>query len=224
MNWQRIVRNQLGSKRSPCPEWVVRELALHLEDAYEHARARGESHANALQIAMQEVPDWHVLAADLHRTTTEEDFMNNRTKTIWLPALVNFAFASLFLLMLTRLSLQPNYLVRLSSGLAPWLYGAWLVSQVLSGGLGAGLSRWIGGSFRVRLLAAEFPAMVLFCVWAFVIPLSALIEHNRFVFRHPLYYSMAVFVWVVPPAMALLVGAAPFLISPRPQAATGLSA
>ena len=161
MNWQRIVREHLPSNRLHCPDWVIRELASHLEDIYDRARAEGISCTDALQLAMQEVADWHVLATDIDRTTTEENLMNTRTKTLWLPALANLALASLFLLMLTRASLQPHNLVRLGSGLAPWLYGGWLISQVFSGAVGAGLSRWAGGTSRVRIVAAGFPAIVV---------------------------------------------------------------
>ena len=126
--------------------------------------------------------------------------------------------------MLTRASLQPHNLVRLSSGLAPWLYGGWLVSQVFSGAVGAGLSRWAGGTSRVRVVAAGFPAIVLFFAWALVIPISVLAEHNQFVFHHPLYYALGGFVWVIPPATALLLGAAPFLKSVRTGSDMGLTA
>jgi len=136
--------------------------------------------------------------------------MNHRTKTIWLPGLASFALASLFLLGLTRTGLEQPNLVRLAS-LAPWFYGIWLASQIFSGALGACLSRRAGGTLTARIVAATFPAIVLFSLWAVVIPVSAFAQHNQFVLRNPLSFAFGIFVWVVPPAFALLLGAAPFL-------------
>jgi len=137
--------------------------------------------------------------------------MNHRTKTLWLPALASFTAASLFLLVLTQISLQPQFLVRLHSGLGLSFYLGWLVAQALFGALGAFLSRRAGGTRTARIVAGEFPALVMFGVWALVIPASAFAEHNTFVLQHPLYYALGIFPWVVLPGIALLLGATPFL-------------
>jgi len=56
----------------------------------------------------------------------------------------------------------------------------------------------------------------MFGLWAFWIPVSAILEHNAFVLRHPLNYALGIFIWVLPPAIALFAGAAPFLRDPAP--------
>lgn len=145
--------------------------------------------------------------------------MNRRTSTLWLPALASFGSASLFLLALTLISRQPSYLVRLQAGLAFWFYVAWLLTQVLSGALGAFLSGRAGGTSTARMAAAAFPAIVMLGLWAFVIPVSALAEHNTYVTQHPVRYALGIFVWVLPPAFALLLGATPFLKEQKPQQA-----
>jgi len=210
-DWREVVRQRIRLTKIPAGrgDQITSELAGHLEDAYNDGRARGLSHDAALRFALQEVENWRVLAADIRRAM-ENDLMNNRTKTVWLPALASFALASLCLLALTRTSFEQHNLVRLA-GLAPWIYGIWLASQILCGALGAGLSRRAGGTLTTRVVAATFPAIVLFCLWAVVIPLGAFAQHNRFVLRHPLSYALGIFVWVVPPGFALLLGAAPFL-------------
>jgi len=210
-DWRELVlqRVRLTKLSAGQRDQIISELAAHLEDVYRDGRARGMSHDAALQFALQEIEDRRVLAADIHRAL-EANFMNTRTKTIWLPALASFALASLFLLGLTRTGFEQSNLVRLAS-LAPWFYGMWLASQIFSGALGAGLSRRAGGTLTARIVAATFPAMVLFCLWAVVIPVSAFAQHNQFVLRHPLSYALGIFVWVVPPGFALLLGAAPFL-------------
>lgn len=142
--------------------------------------------------------------------------MNTRTRTVWIPGLASFALASLFLLALTRTGSEQHNLVRLA-GLAPWFYWFWLASQIFSGALGAALSRRAGGTLMARIVAATFPAMVLFCLWTLIIPISAFAQHNQFVLRHPLNYALGIFVWVVVPGFALLLGAAPFLRQGEPE-------
>jgi len=215
-DWRDRVREHLRSCGLPpaSREEVISELAAHLEEAYEIARAQGLTEPEAIQLALQEAGDWNVLSKKIYRAAKEQP-MNHRTKSLWLPALASFAAASLFLLVLTQISMQPQFLVRLNSGLGRSLYIEWLCAQLLFGALGAFLSRRAGGTCTARVVAATFPAIVLFGLWAFWIPVSALLEHNAFVLRHPLYYALGVFVWVVPPGIALLLGAAPFLRQPN---------
>lgn len=217
-DWKKLVREHMESNRRPlesCEE-VVSELGAHLEEAYENARAAGLTETEALKRALQEVGDWRVLAKNISRATRQEEkLMNHRTKSLWLPALTSLAAASLFLLVLTRISLQPQNLVRLNSGLGRSFYLGWLCAQVWFGALGAFLSRRAGGTRTARVVAGTFPAIVLFALWALVIPASAIVERNLFVLHHRFYYALGIFVWVVPPAIALLLGAAPFLKEPH---------
>lgn len=212
-DWKKLVRERLGSTQLPSHvcDTVRAELAVHLEETYEQARSNGLTKIEAVELTMQEVDDWHVLAANIRHATSEEDSMNHRTKTLWLPGLASLAAASLFLLALTELSLAPQYLERVNSGLGRSLYIAWLCAQILFGALGAFLSRRAGGTRAARVVAATFPAIVMFGLWAFWIPVSALAEHNAFVLHHPLYYALGIFIWVLPPALTLFLGAAPFL-------------
>lgn len=155
----------------------------------------------------------------------EGNRLNQRTKSVWLPGFVSLTAASLFLFAeeivlvhdpsfyFSDISLRPDHL---SSGLPFWFYFAWLLAQTLCGAVAAYLSRRAGGTLRARVVAAAFPAIVMFALWALVIPVSALAEHNLFLWNHGLYYLLGVFVWVVPPAIALVAGAAPFLRDVQP--------
>jgi hypothetical protein len=213
-DWKKLVRERLGSSVLPPEdrEQVISELAAHLDETWEAARAEGLTETESEKRALQEIGDWHVLGKNIQRATrAKEQPMNQRTKSLWLPALANFAATTLFLLVLTQVSLAPRYLVRLNSGLGVSLYAGWLVAQLLFGALGAFLSRRAGGTRAARIVAATFPAIILFGLWAFWIPVSAVLEHNAFFLRHPLYYAVGIFIWVVPPGMALFLGAAPFL-------------
>src|SRR5262249_4379329 len=67
-NWNHIVREHLAVLRLP-PEReieIVEELALHLEAAYEDARAAGLSEAEAKARAVQSY-DWRLLECELSR-------------------------------------------------------------------------------------------------------------------------------------------------------------
>jgi hypothetical protein len=210
-DWRETVRERMDSSLLPSQdrEQVIAELAAHLEERYQEARSRGLNDAAAVELTLQEVEDWRVLAANICRakSSSEEDPMNYKTKTLFLPALASFASSSLFLLAFSWISLQPYYLVRLQSGLAFWFYVGWLLTQVICGALGAFLSGRAGGSSNARMLAGTFPAIIMFALWAIWIPLTALFEHNTFVRRHPLHYALGIFVWVLPPGFALLIGA-----------------
>jgi|SRR5579862_67075 len=219
-DWQEKIREHLetGTLAAEIRAEIIAELAAHLEETYEEARAHGLTETESVKAALQEVKevkDWSVLAADIQRATSEETSMNSRTRKLWLPALASFAAASLFLLVLTRISLQPHFLVRLNSGLGPVFYLSWLFAQILFGALGAYLSRRAGGTRSARVVAGIFPAIVMFGLWAVVIPVSAFAEHNTFVLHHPLSYALGILPLVVLPALALTLGAAPFLREPR---------
>jgi hypothetical protein len=220
-NWKRLVREHLASLKlsRDSQEDVIAELSAHLEETYEAARAQGLDEAEAVKRALQEAGDWHVLAENIFRT--KEQSMNHRTRSLWLPGLASFAAASLFLLVLTQVSLQPRFLVRLNSGIGISFYIGWLFAQVLFGALGAFLSRRAGGTRTARIVAATFPAIVVFGLWAIWIPASAFIEHNTFMLNHPLYYALGIFPWVVLPGIILLLGAAPFLKEPKRNSVSG---
>ncbi len=160
----------------------------------------------------------------LIRQTGPEACMNQRTRSIWLPGFVSLTAASLFLFAeevilaydpafyFTNLSLQPE---RLISSMPFWFYSIWLAAQILCGALGAFLSRRGGGTPTARILAGAFPAIVMFGLCAIVIPVSAVFEHNAYVLSHPAGLALAILIWAGAPAIALLLGAAPFLKEPE---------
>lgn len=158
----------------------------------------------------------------------ESNRLNQRTRSVWLPGFLSLTAASLFLFaeeavlahdpsfFFTNISLRPDHL---SSSASRWFYFAWLLAQTLCGAFAAYVSRRAGGALRARIVAAAFPALVMLGLWVVVIPVSALAEHNTFLWNHPLTFLLGVFIWVVPPAIALLAGAAPFFRDLRPAEA-----
>jgi hypothetical protein len=214
-DWKKLVRERLDPYQDPAqPAEVVAELSAHLEETYEAARSQGLTDAAALELTLREVADWHTLAADIHRAKSKEDNMNHRTKSLWLPALASLFASSLFLFVLTEISMRAPMLVRLHSGAAQQLYAVWIIGQIACGALGAFLSRRVGGNRAARIVAGTFPAIVMLASCVIVIPASALMEHNDFIFHNPGRLWWGAFLWAVVPAVTLLLGAAPFLQAP----------
>ena len=142
--------------------------------------------------------------------------MNERTKSFWIPALISVTSASLFLMILTQVSLQPR-IVWLRSGLAVMLYPVWLLVQPLIGALGAYFSRRAGGQRLARLAAALYPSLALL---ALICGLT--LAHTMVHAPHDLgsfdlvSFARTIFFAVVLPSLALAVGALPFLKARRP--------
>ena len=62
-SWQQKVREHLTASNLPraIRDEVVSELAFHLEDAYENARASGMPDQAAINVALRQVGDWRAL-------------------------------------------------------------------------------------------------------------------------------------------------------------------
>ena len=208
-DWKRIVRQRMSSPSSPCSpnEAVIAELAAHLEEVYEQARSRGLDAGAALEVALQEVTDWYVLAADIHRAESQEDPVNQRTKSLWLPALLSLLGASVSLMATQLLGLEPR-LVRIH-GIGITLYWPWLAALPFCGALGAYLSQRAHGPLRARLAAGLSPALIMM---SFILPWGLALDLH---FLTLVSFGLGLANWVVLPAFAVLVGAAPFLREPR---------
>jgi hypothetical protein len=222
--WKRIVRENLnlglGAQQR---EEVVGEVASHLEDLHDHLRAHGLSECEASRLALEEVGDWKGLGRKIEHAKREEDEMNSRTKTLWLPGLMAFAASSILLMILQRVTMaRPALLATLEHAipLRPTLwwknqsdviYLCWWVLLPLCGGAGAYLSRRAGGTRLACAAASVFPSIVTLCIFTFIIPISLVIDKNSYVVRHPLYFMLAMVNWIMVPGLALILGALPFL-------------
>jgi hypothetical protein len=191
-------------------EETVRELAAHLEDHYEETCAAGLSDLEAYELASNEVADWRRLVREIHDLKQEEDAMNNRTWSLWLPGLATGIAAMSTLFLFTRAGFEPRTLWAGSFG---WLqlYIPWLVALPLFGALGAYLSRRAEGERTTRVVAALFPSMVMLVVVCLGAAVSIIFDRglHRPTFSNSV--AMIVFNWVLLPGAALLLGALPFL-------------
>jgi hypothetical protein len=213
--WNSIVRSNLKGLdlRGSESEEVAAELASHLEELYEQFLAQGSCESEAVRLTLEQTKPWQELAKNINRAKHKEDVMNNRTKTLWLPGLAAFASASILLMLLERFTFLHPRLWLKDGGLLV-IYFSWWILLPLCGAAGAYLSRRAGGERLARLAASLFPAIVMLCVFCFVLPVSIVIERNQFVMQHPVYFLLALVNWTIVPGFALLLGALPFLCQP----------
>ena len=214
-NWQQKVRQYIEACDLPrqVQDEVVAELAAHLEEIDEEARGNGMTSEAALELALQEVGDWRVLALEIARVKSQEDFMNYRTKTLWLPALATFFGASISLMGCQFLGMRPHLVWVIGVGMS--FYWPWLATLPIFGAVGARLSQRAHGLAPARLAAALSPALVMLIVMLLILPFSLAAEgvhHLRLI-----SFGIGLINWVAIPALALLVGALPFLHKTGPE-------
>jgi hypothetical protein len=213
-DWKRLVRERIApsAPSAPSQEEVVSELAAHLEETYEDALSQGLTEQAATGFALQEVHNWHVLAAKIRVARFEEDSMNDRTRSLWLPALANVIAAPGLLMILQKLALQPRVLW--IGDMAMVLYLPWLIALPVFGALGALLAKLAHAHFVNRLIVGLSPALAVMVAFAFVLPV-ALITDRHLLTNFPFaYFALTIVNWVLLPALALLVGTVPFLRKP----------
>ena len=192
-------------------EEVVAELAAHLAETYEAARARGLMHEAAVAFTQQEVRSWRILAHDIARARSKENFMTNRIRTLWLPAMANLLAAMLLLMMMQRLGVRPHliWVNAIEGKFALVFYFPWLIALPVFGAAGAYLSRCAQGDTVARLTAALSPALTLIALVCLIAPWSLLID-GLSIYRMVLIAG-GLLSWGVLPACALLIGTLPFL-------------
>ena len=220
-DWATLVRERLG-RLDLAPEQkkeIVAELAAHLDDCYEEQRGQGLSETKAMQHALDEVCGWRKLARKIQRAKREEEIMNYRTKSIWLPGLVSLTAASVSLAVFQFIGWQPRILWMKEIPVPLFVYLPWLVLLPLCGAAGAYLSRRAGGERPTRVLAGLFPSIVMlgaFCLILVVEFLMSLFVDRRaielrFLAHHFAILWLLLLSWVVLPGVLLLLGALPFL-------------
>ncbi len=209
-DWKKLVREHIASAALPpaSREEVVSELADHLEETYETARSRNLTDPAALERVAQEVSDWHRLVKEISRAK-EEKTMNNRTRSLWLPAMANLIAAPGLLMVFQKLAVQPRVLW--IGDMAMVLYLPWLITLPIFGAFGAFLAKRAHARFVHRLIVGLSPALAVLGAFALVLPVSLVVDRQAL--RHfPFgYFALTICNWVVLPALALLLGTLPFL-------------
>lgn len=235
-DWQKLVRARLGTLglEPEREQEIVAELAGHLEDLYEDCCASGVPVDLAFRRAVDDVSDWNRLSRKIRHVKAEEEPMNDRTKSLWLPGFATLTLSMSLLRLLIGAGLRPH-IVWISSKVPLLFYVPWLLALPLMGALGAYWSRRAGGGLTARILAGLFPAACLITMFFVLVPVG-LVGDRRIplevvlqVFarpdlnllhvvvdrRVPLEAMLQAFAssalgWVVVPGAALLAGALPF--------------
>ncbi len=211
-DWRQLVAGRLsGLGLDPASVAdIEKELAGHLEDAYDEYLRQGASPSDALNRALADVPDWALLARRIAQARLEEGTMVSRVTQMWIPGLSALAVSTVLLQLTTRFRAVQQ---------VPWLdaqtpillYGQWLLALPLIGGLSAYWSKLAGGSVAARLTAALFPVTALVGALFVIVP-GAILVQRPFPLVEWLLGVPAHFVgWVIIPSAALLMGAWPFL-------------
>jgi len=269
-DWKQLVRERLGRIHLPADtqEDVIAELALHLEEVSESARASGLGDSAATALALKEVQNWRVLASQISRTRSKEKPMNRLTKTLWLPAIAILFAIGLILVFLDRAALVQRFLfvacaallfcaaatearhlnqrtrslwlpalttffgASLSlmlcqlSGMRPhilwvgehavvWFYWPWLLTLPIFGAAGARLSQRAHGPVVARVAAGLSPSLIMLTAMLLILPFGFAID--GFHFFQLVGFGLLLIGWVAIPALALLIGAAPFLRRSEPS-------
>jgi hypothetical protein len=210
---------------------ILRELSEHVEDDVATLESQGLTSAEATRRALGSVHDWRQLGKAILAAEMEET-MNHRTRALWLPAL-GAVFASSALTAIIQvcapLTHAPwlNPLITVRPGYFPWyeLLLPWVALQPLVGAVGASWSRRADGSLREQLIAALAPAIPYIALLLIRVVLTILqmllvaMHRSGHLSGRVILLNLAFSAsWALLPALALLIGAAPFLRRPQPQA------
>lgn len=210
-DWKKLVRERMDPTTLPPAhrEEIVSELAAHLEETYEAARTQGMNETAAVELTLQEVRDWHVLAKEILGAKAEEHPMNNRTRSLWIPAMANLIAAPGLLMILQKLAVQPRVLW--IGDMAMVLYLPWLITLPIFGAFGAFLAKRTQAHMMNRLIVGLSPALAILGSFALLLPVSLVVDRHRLQDFPLAYFALTIVNWVVLPAFALFIGTVPFL-------------
>jgi len=207
-DWKKLVRERLAMLNLPpsAKKEVIAELAAHLEEIHEKVRQTCVTDAAAVELTLQEIDNWSVLARNIRRAKSEGESMNYRTKSLlWPLAAVTWLGASLSVMVLQRTDrLYPNLIL---------FYLPWLATLPLVCAAAAYLAQranpindrikrlWL--SVTVTWLGASLSLMVM-----------DRIDHPNLTLRRPIPVTFNL-PWL---AMLILVGAAGAYLAQRADA------
>jgi hypothetical protein len=219
-DWNRMVRERIDLRGLPreAQEEVIAEVAAHLEDVYADGRTLGLGEAEASKRALSEI-QWKKLARGIRRATLKEEAMNTRTKSLWLPAMVNLTTAAVLFMILEKIGAQPR-MVQVSH-LPVAFHLAWLFTLPLSAAAASFMARRAQAPSAIRLIAGLAPSLVALAVFV-VMALVFEIDLWEFPSGFPLefdYFALSAVGWIGLPAAPLLLGTLPFLRECESQSA-----
>jgi len=209
-DWRKFVRDQMPLRQEPqeAREQVIAEIAAHLEDASEDFSAVESEERTRPEFLNVH---WTNLSRAIERAKCAEEPMNYRSRSLWLPALINIALAATLLIISDKIRAH-SVVVRLGRIELPFPV-LWLLTLPICGAVGAFLARRAHGSAVVRLIAGLAPSLVWMAVFCII---GLVFAFDWRVFRgFPMNdFAMSALSWVILPALCLLPGALPLLRKP----------
>lgn len=207
-DWKEILQREMAALNLP-PEKkqeVISELASHFEDG----ECEGSSEIREMTDAR-----WRNLSRAIEHSKSEDGIMNHRAKGLWLPAFLNLLLTSALINVCGWLGwvdmriTQPSH-----TGFA---IQPWVLTLPFCGALTAYLARRGQGSSVMRMIAALSPCFA----WLATIPILKVILMcfpGIFAGMPLRALALAAVGWFVVPALALSLGAIPFLRESKPIA------
>src|SRR6266496_429140 len=205
-DWGKLVRERLGKLQLPptAQDGVVHELAAHLEDLYHERLAAGESEAHALQGVLSH--NWPTLAKHIEDAKRKETFMNDRTKQLWVPALISLT-ASTAWMMLLQIADSKLRMPWKHAGLAYLPYVVWVITLPVIGEISGYFSLQAGSKSLAPITVVVFPSIVMSFLW---LVLAAIVFARRSPHAfQTINFAYGFLLWVVVPAVALWAGTLP---------------
>src|SRR5215471_19318040 len=136
-DWRKLVRDQMPLREVPqeAREQIIAEIAAHLEDASEDS--------SIIESGERTRPEflnvhWTNLSRAIERAKCEEESMNYRARSLWLPALINIALAAILLIISDKIG-RYSVVVPLGRFELPFS-GLWLLTLPICGAAGAFLA------------------------------------------------------------------------------------
>lgn len=213
-DWKLEVRTRIADLKLPAEvkEEVIAELAGHLEDIEQNPDC-GQEVSAAL-----EAVTWPFVASAIQKAKSEEGSMNSRTRTLWLPAMVNLTLYTILLYIGAFCFDERVWTPRLSpaSHTPLPLFHPWLVTLPFCGAIGALLAKRSEAPLGSRMIAGLAPSLVWLAVFAIMtaVFVCAPSYFRGFPMRD---VARAAFGWILIPALLLLLGSVPFLRTVRVQ-------
>jgi hypothetical protein len=205
-----MVRERLAALGLEHEGEIHAELAGHLEDVYQEARRCGCSEEEADARALAQVPDWAEVARRIQDANQEGAMISRDTRTLWLPGMA--AVFGDVVLVLALIQVMPADLwTDPRAGVQVAIGSLVLVAYLGLGALGAGWSRFAGGSPRMRLLSGLFPLALHLAIVVSAIAMGIPADRQT-PSGFPLNFQPGVLLrLVVAPGIALAIGTLPFL-------------
>jgi hypothetical protein len=205
-DWKREIREQLPALELPpdIKEEIIAELASHVEESEEEREFLVHFSGSG----------WRELARKIYRAKQGEGM--NHSKSSWIPVFVNLVLTSTLINVCDRLGMMDLRIYRADP--IPLTPQPWLFLLPMCGATAAFLARRGAVSSAARVFAALIPCVVWFTV-PLVLELIFLCFPRTFVGIPFRSLAMSSIWLLIVPALALLLGAAPFLRTPnaKPQ-------